>query len=239
MVDQLGTVVNRANFNALRQPRIQGGDAGLDVGNDLGRVAALAHLNDAFDDAVVAVKSDDAGARTEPDGDGGHIRHQHRPAVFCHHDDATDVVQAIENADPAHQQRFVAAGDQAAADVGAVVAQRQAQLVDGDRVAFQGCRIDLHLVFLDGATKTDDIGHAADDAQVRANHPVLQCAHRVGVHRLGRFDDVAENFANRGRQRRQARLYAVRQDDVLQLFQHLLAGKIIVGAIGKRQRDNG
>ncbi len=173
-----------------------------------------------------------------PDLDLGHVRDQHRLAVLGGHHGAPDIVEVAEDADAADHQCLVAAPQRAAADVGVVVDQRRAHLVDGDAVALQGIGIDLHLVFLDRAAEADDVGHARHDAQIGPDHPVLQRTDLVLRHLGRRFHDVAENLADGGRQRRQARLDAGRQRHLLQLFQHLLAREVVVGAVLEGQRDH-
>ncbi len=238
MAYQFGAVVDGAHVHAGRQALVERGHGLLDVGHHLRRVATLAHLDRAFDHAGLLVERHHAGARPEAGRHRAQVGHQHSAAVAGADHHLTDLARVGKDADAAHQQRLVAAPHQAAADVGAIGGQGGADLVQRDAVAAQCTRVDLDLVFLDGAAKTDHVRHAVDDAQLRPYHPVLQRAHFVHIHAGRRLDDVAEYFANGGGQRRQRRLHAGRQGHVLQLFQHLLAREIVVGAVSEGQRHH-
>ena len=78
MADQVAAVVDDAQAHARRQARAELGDLRLDVRDDVGRVAALGHLDDAFDHAVLFVERDHARARAVADRHLADVRHQHR-----------------------------------------------------------------------------------------------------------------------------------------------------------------
>ena len=97
----------------------------------------------------------------------------------------------------------------------------------------------MNLVFLDDPAETIDICNAGHGAQRGAYHPILQDAHILYRHVGGRIQHVTIDLADRVGEGRDTGLDAVGQRDVLQFFQHLLAGEIIVGVIGEGQRDDG
>ncbi len=239
MFDQVGTVVVRHDLHAGRQLVRHLVEPFLERLHHLGGVLPLGHLHDALHDIVVVVERHHAGARASADDHIADVAHQHGLAVFGGDHDTRDVLQTLEQADAAQHQCLIAALQDAAADIAAVRIDRLRHLVDAHAVFAQQEGIDVNLVFLHRAAEAHHIRHTRHLAQCRTQHPVLQGAHIVGRHVGGHVQHIAIHLAHRIGQRRQARLRTGRQRHVLQLLHHLLPRKIVVGLVGKGERDDG
>ncbi len=105
---------------------------------------------------------------------GGHIGHAHRHTGCAGDGDMTDIVQRLHQADAAHHQLLVAAGQQAAADIGVAIAQGLRQLRQRHAVALQLLWIGQHLVLPHHAAEAVDVGHARHALQFLEDLPILQ-----------------------------------------------------------------
>ena len=127
--DQVGAVVIGNQLDVGRQLALQLLDFRLDADHDFGGVLPLGHQHDALHHVVAFVEGDDAGARTRADGDRCHIADQDGSAALRDDGDAPDVIQCLKQADTAYHQCLVAAPQNAAATVGAIVGQCLRHLV--------------------------------------------------------------------------------------------------------------
>ena len=247
VVNQLGAVIHRPDRHAPGQARLHLCHPLLQCRDDLGGVLPLGHNDDALHHgiglefllralgAALAGVGDDAGAHPPANTHCAKIRHHHRFAAFGRHHGAANVIEIGKQADAANHKGFRAALHQAAAVVGTVVLNRAGDLIEGDAEAFQRIRVDTYLILLDGRAEADHIGHAWHHAQARLDYPVLQRTHFVFRHGRRHFKHVAVHLAHRRGERAERGLHTGGQTDTLQAFNHLLARKIIVGAISKSQ----
>jgi hypothetical protein len=181
VADQLGALVDRADPVAFRQACIDLVHLGAQGLDDLGRVAALGHLHDAFDDVVAVVEGHDAGAaRTGAVFHFCHVADAHRLAFAGHHHHVAHVVEALEQAQRAHHQGFVAAAQQAAAAIAAGAARAWPTSARLTELA-QQVGLDAHLHLADRAAEADHVGDARHHAQGRADGPVLHGADLLAV----------------------------------------------------------
>jgi hypothetical protein len=154
----------------------------------------------------VLVEGHDAAARAEAVLHLGHVGDAHRLAVAGHHHHVAHVVEALEQAEGAHHQGFVAAAQQAAAAVAAGGGEGLADLGEADGIAAQPVGVDAHLHLADRAAEADHLGDARHHAQGRADRPVL---HRADVLAAGGgrgFEHVAVDLADGGGEGRQGGL---------------------------------
>ena len=236
VVDEFGALIDRMDTHTRRQLRVQRGNFLLQFSDNLGSVLSFDHLYHAFNHVVASVERNNAGTRLRADGYRADVTHQYGFTVLGRHHYTRNVIHTAEQPLPAHHQRLVAPPQQPAADVSAVVGKRLAHVVERDAVFFQQIGVNIDLILLDQAAKTGDVGHPLDHAQAGADHPVLQRAHVGNRHAGRRVEHVAVNLAHRRGKRCQTGLNTRRQRDVLQFFQHLLARKVIIGVVSKRQR---
>ena len=164
-----------------------------------------------------------------------HVENKHRLAAFRAHDHIANIGHRFDDADGAHDERLISPAQYATARIGAVAGQCLRHLIQRDAVAFELVGVDLDLVLLDGSTKTVDVGNAGHHAQCRSNHPILYRPDIVFRHAGRGLDDVAKHFADGGGQRRQRGLHTWRQVDIAQVFEHLGAGEVAVGAVFEGQ----
>ena len=237
MADELGAVVDRGDLHAFRQLGLEQLDTLLELSVDFRRVAALGHRDDAFDDAGALVGCCDAVTGALAFAHLSDVAHGDRAALARSDDDVADVGEAGEQAVGADHQRFVAVPQEAAAGAAVAEADGLVELFKRDLILAQRHQVDFDLVLADRATEAYDIGNARRHAQEGTHRPVLNRAD-LGVGQAGGFDGVAIDFADSGRERRQLRLHAGRERDGAQPFDNLLAGEVVVRAIGERQGDD-
>ena len=109
MIDQCGAVIDYLEARAARQFAVDRVDGETNVGNDRGRITALCHLDDAFDNGVSTVEGDNAGRLARARDDLRNVCHLHGTTVFCKNDGAADFIRGGEDALTAYDQRFVTA----------------------------------------------------------------------------------------------------------------------------------
>ena len=96
--------------------------------------------------------------------------------------------------------------------------------------------VDLGLEFLGLAAQHQHVGDAGHEPQPALDHPVLQGAKLDQVHAGRAGELIAEDFADRAG-RRDHRLDARRQFDVLQPVERLLPDEMVVAAVFELQAD--
>ena len=205
VLNEIRAVIVGPDLYALRQAQAEPVDLLLQVDHDFGGVLALDHLHDALDDLVAVVECNDAGSRPRADPHGAQVAHDDRPAAATRDDDPRNVIQVFEQPDTAYDERLFPAGQDAAAGVRAVRAQRRRHLIDRDAVFAKQRGIQPRLIFLDRAAEAHDVRDTADPAQRGTDDPVLNRAHFVQGHVGWRFDDVAIDLSDRIGERRERR----------------------------------
>jgi len=195
-------------------------------------------IHDALDHVVLTVRGDDALADAVADLHLRHVADIDRLSAGRRDHGPRQVVEALIEADAAHHQRLVAARQQPATDVRAVCGHRLRGLVERHSVALERIGVDARLVLLDQAAEADHVGDAGNDAQRRLDHPVLHRAHFMQRHVLRRLEDVAVDLSHGSGERCERGLRSGRQAHVAELFEHLLAGEVVVRAFAEGERHH-
>ena len=145
-----------------------------------------------------------AAEHPEPDGvtdaDLADVADADGRAAPGRHHDVANVVEAVDEADAAHDQRVLPVTDVAAAGVGVVGADRVEDLLEGEVVGAQPRRVEGDLVLLDAAAPGDDVHDARNAAELALEHPVLERLQLDERHRAG-LERIAIDLADDARQR--------------------------------------
>src|SRR5262249_20130020 len=188
-------------------------------------VLAAAHEDDAGHHVVVGVLAGDALPRHRAYRHLGKALHQDRRAAALGDHDVLDVFDALAEAEAGDQILLASLLDVAAAGVGVAALDRLRELREGDLVVAQPREIRAHLVLLHQPPEAYNVRHARHEAQLAAHHPVLVGAQLARPLPLA-LHAIAVDLADRGGERRELRLHAVRQIDFAQPLLGLLAGVI-------------
>ena len=231
--DEIGLLEQELRrFNALGQRLVQCGHGLLDGLGERHAVGArlLLHRQDHGRLALVAGVAALDG-RGQPNL--GHLVQQDGLRVLHTHHHVAQVLDAARAAHLADQVFVPLCLQEAAARVGAKVAQRSVHLFPLDTQGLQPCRINLYPVLAHLSANGRYLGNARDGEQPGAHHPVGIFAHlhRADLGGVGGQGDQ-QNLAHDGRNRPH-----LRHDAFGQLFAHqvqalgnLLAVAVDVGA---------
>ena len=201
-------------------------------------VLALAHEDDALHEIVLVVTAEDTEADGVTDSHLADVADADRRALLGGHHHVGEVLGRAEQADATHHERVLTVAQVAAAGVGIVGGHRVEDLLEREVVAAQPAGIDGDLVLLDPTAPRHHVGHARDLPELALQHPVLKGLHLDERHRL-RFERVAVDLADRAGQRPQPRLGVGWQLGPGDPLEHLLAGPVVVGAVGEEDVDVG
>ena len=105
--------------------------------------------------------------------DVAHVAHVDGHAVFSADDDVGDLLQAGDQPDAVHEQRFAGSRDQTTADVGVVPLQCINHIRHGEVVFQQIRRIEDDLILPLLAAPAVDLGHPFHTAKLWLDGPVL------------------------------------------------------------------
>ncbi len=135
-------------------------DLGVDALQHLGRVLVFQQLDDTLDRIGIGVLAEDALALLMAVAQNAEIAHQDRDAVSLRDDDVAEILERADEADAADDVALLAAGDAAAAGIGAVVVDGGDDVVEADAVAQELGRIEHQLVLHGEAAEIRDLDHA-------------------------------------------------------------------------------
>ncbi len=239
LLDQVGEVVERVDLH------VPGQDLAVEL--DRLRLDPLQHVlglgagqrqHHAFDSIVLVHVAELAEARRDADLHGADVLHQDRRAVMHRQHHVADVLHRLQSAQPAHIEELPALRVEAAAGIAVVGGQRRFHLCHRQAERGDLQRIEQHLVLHGAAAETGVVGDAGHRAVLRRNHPVVD---RLQFHRraIGALQHVAIYQPGRRRHRRHRRRHAIGQGDAGQPVVDALARKVVIGAVGKSQRDVG
>ena len=233
--DQAAAVVGRHDFHALGQSGLELRKLLAHPLDDLQRVFAVAHHDDAAGHLALAVQLGEPAPQLGAQVHIGHVLHIDGRAVRIHADgDVADVVDGLDVAQRPHHEFALRHLDQAAADIVVAAPDGVLHLRERDVVEGQLVRIHFHLVLLHIAAHAGNLGDAGHRLQRVAQIPVLDGA-QLGqvvlaalVHQRV-FIDPAHAGGVRPQRRRDAR----RQElgGIVQVFQHPGAGPVHVRAV--------
>ena len=160
------------------------------------------------------------------------IPYTHRSSVLSFQDRGADVVRISHQANGANVVRLLAAFNEAAACIHVVGGERLLYLRDAQTVGDQLVRIHLRLVFAGQPAKAHHVRNVRHRLQLFFEEPILygfqfhQIVIRVGTHQA-----VEINLTHRAVVRSQNGIQILRQADLRQFLQSLLARKLRVGAV--------
>ena len=141
------------------------------------------------------------------------VADEDRHAVALGDHDVAEVRKVAHQADAADDVALLAAGDAAAAGVGAVVVDGGDDVVQADAIALELHGVELELELHGEAAEVVDIGHARHLFERRDDDPALDLGKLHQVLAVG-FQRVAVDFAGRARHRVEAGLDAGGQGDL-------------------------
>ena len=116
-LDQAGSVIDRDDVHAFRQPGFQFLDLGLDVGDDIERILAEARHDDTRGDFAFAVQFRDAAPASRHQFDLRHIADQYRRAAVALEDQCFDVFDAFQVTEATDHEFLLGHFDHPAADI--------------------------------------------------------------------------------------------------------------------------
>ena len=152
----------------------------LHAADDVQRVLAVAHDDDAADRVALAVEVADAAPRLRPELDRRHVAYPERHARgLGAQDDVAEVVERPRVAADPHHVLGAAPLDEPPAALVVRGLHRRHDLADRDAVGGQPVRVDDDLHLLDVAADRGDLGDAGDALQGVAQRPVLDRAQLV------------------------------------------------------------
>src|SRR6202041_1213664 len=174
-VDQIGTIVDALNAYAWREQA--GGvdfiDFGLDPPNGGNALGAAAHQHDALNDVVVVIKAGNPEPRQMINAHLGNVRHVHRNAAGAGDHRAADIIDRMNQSDPAHHQRLSTDIDRLTADIDVGIGQRLQYLWDRQPVVQQPPLVDDYFVSLGLAAPAGDVNHSRHGFESPLQDPVL------------------------------------------------------------------
>ncbi len=201
-VDQAAAVIEHVDGDALRQRRLQLGEPGAHVADELTGVGAAQAEDEPLDRLAAAVRRDCAIAGQRPDFDARDVVDQDRHALAGVDHDGLDVFHRADAPLDPDQGAVLALVHPSGTVVPAVGFDGPAKHVVGN--AARGKRI-VARHDLEGADVTAeriDVRNAGDRPQRGADHPIQQSP-ALGERKLGTVDREHEHFAQRACDRRQ------------------------------------
>ncbi len=214
-------------------------DLGLDACNHLIGLQGPVHHHDGGDHVVLVVASGFAQPWREADLDLGDILDLHRYAIVLRQDDILDILDVLDQPDPANIDRLLAEVDRAPAHVDIGVAERRDHLWQRDVVGLQLVQVGVDVVFLGRAAPAHHLHHARHGLQPPLQHPVLQRA-QIGQAEVRRSLELVAVDLPHQAGGLDLRLHIVWQADVLlQAERRLRVGKVVVDAVPEGHAHEG
>src|SRR5262249_20497167 len=210
----------------------------MDSFDDPRRVLATQKKNDAANCVVYVILSKNPMTFLVAQLQRAKIAHKYRCAVALRDDNIAKIVQCLHETDAANDKTKVAAGDHAAAGVGAVGLDGVCDILERNIEADQGCRIEFELEQSGDPPERGDIRNAWYLLESRNYHPALnfgQLPQSVGIG----LQRVAVDFADRRGKRIETRGDPRRERDVLNALEDSLPRPVILGAVAKDECNQG
>ena len=238
-VDQTGAVVSRHDLDAGRQRRCDLAQLLLDAVDDVQRIHALAHDDDAADGFAFAIPFRNPFADIRAEAHRSQIAQQHRRSILAADGNRCEIVQRAQIAEAADHVFRAAQVEHATADF----VRAHLHFVDDRRkrnaVGEQLVGIELHLILPDEAADAGDFRNSGHGLQRIAQMPVLQAA-QVGKAVLAALvdDGILIDPACARRIRADRRMHVLRQTpaDLLQVFDDTRARPVEIRAVLERRR---
>ena len=217
-VDDLALIVERANVNALRKQRADFFQPRQHAPDDFATVGALEHQDRGRQRLALAIAGHRTISELRANTDGSHVTDMYWRCRARSHNDPGNVCRVGHATEAAQRQPFAAVFDVARAEILVVVRQRRLDVVQGQVVPGEPCRVGADLELLRHPAPGVDVGDARHGPEQRLDDVLLhvgQGDQRGGVGRLGRravrLDQVFEDFAHRRCRWPEHRLCARRQ----------------------------
>ena len=173
-LDQFAAIVKGMDLYVRRQNLpVQFLGLGLDALQNVLRLLAAQHENDAFDRVVIFLEAEFTQTRRVADRHIADVADPNRNAVVAADHDVADVVGIAHQADAAHVVELAALRIESAAGVGVIGGQRVHDLRNREVVAVNAGGIEQHLVLHHRAAEAGVVGHAGNRAVGALDHPIL------------------------------------------------------------------
>ena len=160
----------------------------------LRRVLVLQHQHDPFDRVGIPVLAQDAFTLLMAQRGAAEVTHQDRRSAHLRHHDRADLLQIVNQSDPADDVALIAARDPATPSVGIVLVDRIDDIGDAEAIVLQLLGIEVQLVLAGEAAEigvVDDAGHGLQ----RRNHgPALDLRQFLEILAVG-LERVAVDLA--------------------------------------------
>ncbi len=237
---QAAAIVEHLGGHALRQRGREFGEFLAHAVHHFLGVGAAQAQHQAFHCFALAVHGDDAITGQAADAHLRDIADTDRVVAGTGDDDVAHVLQGLDAAFRAHQQRFVAVAEASGAVVAVVRFQRLLQLLHGKSARSEGRVIGHDFEAARQAAERVDVGHAGQGAQGGAYGPVQNGAALFQRDAFA-FHGEHEHLAQRGGDRCEAAAGAAGQvaHRVAQPFGDLLARPVDIGAVVEIDGDVG
>ncbi len=147
-VDQIGTVIDSLDTNAIRQAGSNLGDLGLDVADHLQRVLSIARHHNSGYHFAFAIQLGETAPLVRHQLDTCDVADQHRRAVFRLDHQILDVTHAAQVTPAAHHVLGFTHFQRASADIAIGLPDHVRHFIEGNAVSAQLHRIHCHLVLL-------------------------------------------------------------------------------------------
>ena len=181
-LDQARAVVDRHDLDPGREGRTELLDLLLHAADDVQRVLAIAHHDDAGHGLSVAVQIGGAAADLGAHAHAGDVLHEDRSAAFARaDDDAVDVLAVLEIAAAPDEILALRHLDHAAAHVAVRAPHGRGHVGDRQSEATESDRVDGDLVLLLEAAHRGDLGDARDARERVPERVVLERPELPGV----------------------------------------------------------
>ena len=234
-VDEVGAVVGRNELDPFRQRRLQFLHLRLDPVDDVERVLAVAHHDDAAHVVAQPVEVGDAAPDLGAERHVADILQQDgNPAGARLHHHVFEVGRVLYIPASPHHVLGARELDEASAHLVVGHPDRFGDHGERNAVGRQLVRVDRHLVLLLEAADGCDFRHPGNGLEGVAQRPVLVRAELVERMRPGTVDQrVLVDPAHARGVRPQLGLHSLRQPrlDLGHVFQHAGAGPVDVGAV--------
>ncbi len=242
-LDQRGTVVDRNDLDAGRQPGLQRLELRLDRLDRLPCVLAGAQHDHPADHLTLAVQIGDAAAHLRSDLNARDVGKQHRDAALGDENrNAAEVVERLEIAPRTDHVLGLGQLDHRSAGFAIRVADRRDHLSERQVVGLEPRRVDDDLVLAHHAADRRNLGDVRDRLQLVLEEPVLERAKLREVLRALAVDQrVLVDPAHTGRVGTERRLRGRWQPalHLVQVLEHARACPVLIGAILEQHVDEG
>ena len=172
-VDEIGTIVDRLQRDALLEAGSDLRDLGVEIVDDIECILAVPRHGDARHNLAFSVEFRDAPSLVGPQFYARHVPDEHRHTLFRLEHEIFDVRNAAQVAAATDDEFRFRHFDHPAAHVAVARADHLGELVQRNSVRLQFARVHGDLIRLHKAADASHFGHALGLGQLIADEPVL------------------------------------------------------------------